>query len=87
MVGLLGLAALLSGLGRVMPVLDPFGQEILYYVHRTAALLLVMAALAHLYLGTFANPGTLGAMLLGRVTPEWAEKHHPDWWREINKTE
>lgn len=83
--GLLGLTALLSGLGRMTPVLDPFGQEILYCVHRGAALLFVMVAIAHLYLGTLANPGTLGAMLLGRVSPEWADKHHPDWWEEIRR--
>jgi len=77
---LLGLALVVSGLGRMAPVLDPFGQEILYFVHRAAAVLLIMMAIVHLYLGTFANPGTFGAMILGRVSPEWAEKHHPNWW-------
>ena len=85
--GILGLAVLVSGLGRIAPVLDPHGQEILYTIHRVAALLFVMAAIVHLYLGTIANPGTLGAMLLGKVSPEWAAKHHPDWWDCLNKGE
>lgn len=84
-VAALGLAALLSGLGRMAPVFDALGQEILLWVHRGAALLFVMAAIAHFYLGTFANPGTLGAVLLGRVSPEWAEKHHPDWWKDVKE--
>ena len=84
-VGFLGLVSLLSGLGRIVPVLDPEGQYILYQLHRLSALFFVMAAIVHLYLGTVANPGTFGAMLLGRVTPQWAKNHHPIWWDQIDK--
>jgi formate dehydrogenase subunit gamma len=84
-VALLGLVSLVTGLGRAVPVLDAFGQELLYQVHRYSALLFVMAAIGHLYLGTFANPGTFGAMLTGKVTPQWAEQHHPLWWKTINE--
>lgn len=82
-VGLLGLATLVSGLGRVNPLFDVLGQDILYQVHRYGALFFIMAAIVHLYLGTIANPGTLGAMLFGRVSSKWAEDHHPLWWEKI----
>jgi len=78
-VALLSLLVLLSGLGRVVPVFDAEGQDVVYQIHRYSALLLVLAAITHLYLGTLANPGTLGSMILGKVTPEWAEHHHPIW--------
>jgi len=33
----------------------------------------------HLYLGLLANPGTGRALLDGKVSPEWASAHHPNW--------
>ncbi|NIA13821.1 MAG: hypothetical protein GWP08_07045 [Nitrospiraceae bacterium] len=82
---LLGLVCLASGLGRMYPVLGPLGQDIVYQTHRWTALTLVMATVIHLYLRTLANPGTVGVLLTGRVSPEWAEAHHPVWWDEIDK--
>ena len=35
--------------------------------------------IVHVYLGTVAYPGTLGAMLTGRVSSAWAKLHHPRW--------
>lgn len=78
-VGALGFVTLLTGLGRAVPVLGETGQLALLWVHRFGALAFVMAGLAHLYLGTLANPGTLTAMITGKVTPQWARNHHPLW--------
>ena len=78
-VGALGLVTLVTGFGRVVPILGPTGQELIFWVHRLGALAFVLAGLAHLYLGTQANPGTLTAMITGKVTPEWAKDHHPLW--------
>ena len=38
--------------------------------------------IVHVYLGTLAYPGTLGAMLHGRVSRGWARLHHPRWEKE-----
>ena len=38
--------------------------------------------IVHVYLGTVAYPGTLGAMLHGRVSRGWARLHHPRWEKE-----
>jgi formate dehydrogenase subunit gamma len=38
--------------------------------------------IVHVYLGTVAYPGTLGAMLHGSVTRAWARLHHPAWHEE-----
>ena len=78
-VGALALVTLVTGFGRVVPVLGPTGQDLLLWAHRLAALAFVLAGIAHLYLGTLANPGTLTAMITGKVTPQWAKDHHPLW--------
>lgn len=83
-VALLGAVVLLTGLGRMFPVFDASGQSIVYEVHRYGALLFVLAGITHLYLGTIANPGTLGAMMFGKVSAVWAREHHPNWWETIN---
>ncbi len=77
----LGAVLILSGALRIFPLLDPQGQAIVLWLHRGAALILACAILAHAYLGTFANPGTLQAMVTGRVSPGWAWGHHPVWAR------
>jgi len=74
-----GFAVILSGLGRLWPALDPTGQCVLLWVHRLSALFLVAWALAHAYLGTLANPGTIQAIITGRVSEKWAKAHHPLW--------
>ncbi|MEW6358379.1 MAG: formate dehydrogenase subunit gamma [Planctomycetota bacterium] len=82
-VAVFSMAVILSGIGRMFPVLGATGQEVLYQVHRYAALLLVMGVIAHFYLGAFANPGTIWAMITGYVSSHWAKHHHPNWWEGI----
>ena len=78
---LLAIVATLSGLGRMFPLLDPTGQRVLYEAHRYSALLLVLSVIVHLYLRSLACPGTLFAMISGKVSSNWA-KHHHSVWRE-----
>ncbi|MDQ1257728.1 MAG: formate dehydrogenase subunit gamma [Candidatus Hydrogenedentes bacterium] len=82
-IALLVLVVLFSGIGRMYPVFGPLGQEILYQVHRYSTLIMMIAVMSHVYLGSFANPGTLGVVVWGRVTPDWAKKHHPVWWEGL----
>ncbi len=42
----------------------------------------IMFVVVHVYLATIGNPGTLEAMLWGRVTRSWARHHHPKWYKE-----
>lgn len=43
----------------------------------------IMFVVVHVYLGTIGNPGTLEAMLWGKVTKGWARHHHPKWYKEV----
>jgi formate dehydrogenase subunit gamma len=84
-VSLLSILVVVSGVGRMFPVLGPEGQEIILEAHRYSGLILVLAVIGHLYLGTLANPGTLWAMISGYVGSHWAKHHHPLWWERIHK--
>lgn len=52
-------------------------------VHGFFAVIFVAAVIAHIYLGTIANPGTWRAMVDGKVGRKWAKKHHSEWYKEI----
>jgi formate dehydrogenase subunit gamma len=43
----------------------------------------IMFVVVHVYLATIGNPGTLEAMLWGRVSRTWAKHHHPKWYKEV----
>ena len=43
----------------------------------------IMFVVVHVYLATIGNPGTLEAMLWGKVSRAWAKHHHPKWYKEV----
>jgi formate dehydrogenase subunit gamma len=84
--GALGVLYVVSGIPMWLPAgflgLGPFYgatvnvMRLLHYVATVGGGLLLIV---HVYLGTVAYPGTLGAMLHGSVTRAWAKLHHPAW--------
>jgi formate dehydrogenase subunit gamma len=52
-------------------------------LHNLIGFILLAGVLSHAYLGTIANPGTWRVLVDGYVTREWAEHHHPNWWRSL----
>lgn len=52
-------------------------------LHNFAGLFGVAGVLAHIYLSTAANPGTVQAIFAGWVTKGWARSHHPIWYEEV----
>ncbi|MSR19773.1 MAG: formate dehydrogenase subunit gamma [Gemmatimonadetes bacterium] len=82
----LGAAYLVSGVPMWMPGgvlgVGPFYGGIvnaMRLVHYMATVGGGLLLIVHVYLGTVAYPGTLGAMLHGSVTRGWAKLHHPRW--------
>lgn len=69
--GALGVGPFYGGVVNVM--------RLVHYVTAVGGGLLLIV---HVYLGTVAYPGTLGAMLHGSVTGSWAKLHHPLWHKE-----
>ncbi len=85
-VALFGLLASLSGIARVYPFSTEIVQQTIYQIHRYTSLLLLVFVIAHIYLGTIANPGTFRVILSGYVSWDWAKIHHPIWWKKLDKT-
>jgi formate dehydrogenase subunit gamma len=52
-------------------------------VHMTAAVLVISAALGHIYLGTIGVDGAYQAMRTGYVDEVWAKEHHEYWYDEV----
>ncbi|MDQ7838781.1 MAG: formate dehydrogenase subunit gamma [Thermodesulfobacteriota bacterium] len=54
-------------------------RQVAVTIHGITVFLFTAVVLVHVYLGTIANPGTLRSIFEGKVSKEWAEKHHPQW--------
>jgi formate dehydrogenase subunit gamma len=79
MAAVLALAALLTMLLSMIPLLGTPGQALMYETHRYATLVLVMITIWHAYATTLAKPGTFGALISGYVSTAWAKRYHPMW--------
>ena len=52
-------------------------------VHAIAALIFIVMALAHIYIGTIGAEGAYESMRLGLVDESWAKQHHDLWYEEV----
>lgn len=78
MVAVLG-GLVISGTGIGLIVGQGNAPSWAYTLHDVAAIALICGIGAHVYLGIFANPGTVMSIISGRVKRSWAEKHHSEW--------
>lgn len=53
-------------------------------VHSVAAIGLIIGIIVHVYAALWIK-GTIRAMVEGVVSPAWARKHHPRWYREVTE--
>lgn len=51
--------------------------------HEVFAIAAMGCIIVHIYMGLFACPGALRAMIEGRVSGLWARVHHARWYRRI----
>lgn len=80
-----GVLVSLSGLALDFP---NFGQErwlmqLSELAHVVFALLLIVGALGHIYIGTIGSEGALEGMVSGKVDKSWAIQHHDLWYEEV----
>ena len=52
-------------------------------VHMVAAVLVIAAAIGHIYMGTVGVDGAYQAMRSGYVDEVWAREHHEYWYNEV----
>ena len=78
------LVLLLSGIVLWFPANFEQGlREISILAHDLGFIFFGVAIIAHVYLGTAAEPGTFSAMTRGTVSKAWARLHHPRWYRDV----
>jgi len=82
------LGFLLSGIPMWFPWKFPLWlKEISILIHDLTFIGFLVGVVAHIYLGTAAEPGTFRAMTRGTVSRRWARFHHPGWYREVTGEE
>lgn len=81
LVALGGLAISYTGLMLLFPYLiDPFPSiQLLQLAHAVLALVMVIAILGHIYIGTVGMEGAIDGMKTGYVDETWAKEHHSAW--------
>jgi formate dehydrogenase subunit gamma len=52
-------------------------------LHESAALITIGAFIIHVYMGVFAVPGSVDAIVKGKVSEGWAKTHHRLWFDRI----
>lgn len=77
----------LSGLVMWFPEYVPANlhvvRAIAILIHESAALITIGGFIIHLYMGIFMVPGSVDAIVKGRVTEAWAKAHHRLWFDRV----
>jgi formate dehydrogenase subunit gamma len=60
-------------------------RQLATIVHVITALVTIGAFIIHVYMSTALVPGSLGAMVEGDVSPEWARHHHRLWYEKVTR--
>ena len=77
---------LVSGVVMWFPLQFPrIVREIAILLHDITFIFFFVGIVAHIYLGTAAEPGTFRSMVRGTVTRSWARLHHPGWLKDVDK--
>jgi len=87
-VALCGLLMICTGFFMWYPVYFPFGIEMfrwLYPLHALGFLVIFAFFFIHLYLGTIGNPGSVSAMISGKMELPVLRMLHPKWVKEMEK--
>jgi len=82
---LLGIVVSASGYVLDFPNFNQTRQtmQLAHVVHSIGAILFMLGAMAHIYLGTLGVAGAYDAMKTGYVDEEWAREHHAYWYNDV----
>jgi formate dehydrogenase subunit gamma len=84
---LLGLVLSASGwvLDMIVPGLDYYRatMQIAHVIHGVSAVVMIVLACGHIYMGTIGMEGAYRAMRDGYVDEAWAREHHEIWYDDI----
>ena len=80
-----GMLISMTGLVLDFPIIEQqrFILQITHIIHLSCAMLLIIGALGHIYIGTLGTEGALEGMISGNVDEIWARQHHDMWLEEM----
>ena len=87
--GVFGLGLVVVGSGLVMDHLVPglvyerATMQISHMIHISAAVLMMVMFMGHIYMGTVGMQGAYAAMKTGYVDETWAREHHGLWYDDV----
>ena len=58
-------------------------MQLAWIVHALSALLFILGALGHIYVGTIGVEGAYQCMRTGYVDEAWAKEHHEYWYKDV----
>lgn len=84
----LSLALVGSGAVLLFPNFDQVRStmQLASIIHMITALLVIAAAIGHIYMGTIGVEGAYQAMRSGAVDEVWAKEHHEYWYDEVKSS-
>jgi formate dehydrogenase subunit gamma len=82
---MLGVIVSMSGFVLDFPNFDQSRQtmQIAHVIHSIGAVLFMLGAMGHIYMGTLGMAGAYDAMRTGYVDEEWAREHHAYWYNDV----
>ncbi|MCH9697466.1 MAG: formate dehydrogenase subunit gamma [Gammaproteobacteria bacterium] len=84
LLSLCGILISLTGLILDFPVIEQERMilQVTHLIHLSSAILLLIGALGHIYIGTIGTQGALEGMMNGEVDETWAKQHHDIWYQQ-----
>ena len=84
-----GAVVVASGLVLDFPLFDQTREtmQLAQIIHVIAGVVLLVASLGHIYMGTIAMEGALETMTSGYCDSNWAKEHHDEWYEEVKNSE
>ncbi len=55
------------------------------FIHFVISVFWIASVIIHLYLATIANPGSIWAMINGKVSENFIKVHNPEWYKELKE--
>jgi len=75
----------ITGLAVMYDMVSKELRATLLLIHFVVGVLWIAFVIIHFYLATFANPGTIWAMITGKVSEDYIKFHNPEWYKELRE--
>ncbi len=84
--GLLALIVMaLTGFALMYDMVSKETGALFLLIHFTVGVFWIAFVIIHFYLATIANPGTIWAMINGKVSEDYIKVHNPEWYKELKE--